>query len=101
MEKLQDIINKKAKAKLEMDLAELNDVVWNKFYHLFNSSKLYINVGSVEKPKNINIGSIFTNDGFKKQLYEANIERYIEIESKDFVKRVEDLQNQIDELYEN
>lgn len=101
MKNLQDIVNKKAKEKLENDLRELHDGIYNKFYHLFRDSNIRVNVGSQEKPRNINAAGIFGKDGLYQQIYDANIDRYIENESKEFIKKVEELQSQIDELYHN
>jgi aminoglycoside phosphotransferase len=100
MKDLQEIINKKAAAKLDADLRQLHDLPYNKLYHLFRDSKIIVNVGTSEKPRNISLASVFGRDGFYQQLYDKNIERYIENESKEFVQRVEELQSQIDELYD-
>ena len=100
MDKLQEIVNKKAKEKLEKDLRDLSQVLHNKYYKLLEGTTVNILISG--KPTNIPIPWFFSKDSngtVYNDIYEKNIQKYIDRESEEFVKKVDSIQDQIDELY--
>lgn len=96
---IQQLINNKADAKLKADLKLLQKSVCSGvFYELIKGISL--NVGTSEKPRNIDLYAIF-NQGFGDKIIENNIERYREAEAKLFLDKVESLREDVDNLLDS
>jgi hypothetical protein len=97
---IQQIINDRADRKLGQEI--------NKIYQFLSNGENYnlikdilINVGTAEKPKQIRIYSLFTNDGLLGKIIEQNQERYRSEETSAFIGKVESIRNDVDQLMEN
>jgi hypothetical protein len=97
---IQELINAKADKKLEDAVRALcKSVSDGENYNLIKG--ITINIGTTGKPKNIGLYSIFSSDGFAAKIIENNTQRYRDIESELFLKKVESLRDNVDHLLDS
>lgn len=94
---IQDLINAKAKARLDADITTLHRMVSNGNNHkLLKDVK--VNVGTEDEPQMESLHWIFSDKACGKAIVEANLQRYIEEETKAFMEKVESLRDDVDHL---
>jgi len=97
---VQQLINDKADAKLYNEVRKLQTLLYSgEPYNITREIK--INVGTCESPKVISLYSVFSSDGFEKQIIENNTERYRAMEAELFLSKVESLREDVDCLLDN
>lgn len=97
---LQKIINKRAEEKLEKDLRFLTHLyqIDNYKYHKILED-VYVDIGTNEKSDKVPAHAVFKKTGrLYREAFDKNINRYIEEETKLFIKEIEDLKNRTENL---
>lgn len=98
IEDIQQIVNIKAKNKLYNDIDNLNNALHESNISLDGMS---INISIDGVINNIPLEHIFSNRGFRSKIFNLNIDRYIKLESIDFIDKVESIKEEIDKLLDN
>lgn len=98
--KLQDLIDKKAEISLKEDLKNLQRLrsqLPENISSIFNQLK--VNFGTSEKPVNISIYDImYGSSTFVDKFKLEYLEKYKQTESENFIKKVDFIQNQLNDL---
>lgn len=99
-ETLQDVINKRAEAKLKKDLNFLaNLYVMDNFKYSQIFEKVFVNIGTAEKPENVKAINVFSsNRRIYREAFDKNIDRYIKDETELFLKEIEQLKERVETL---
>lgn len=97
---IQELINKKADAKLKSDIKALDNVLCNGIgYQLLKD--ISVNVGTAENPKKVSLAWILSGSGLEDKIIETHTERYRKEETEAFLKQVEDLRAEVDNLLDS
>lgn len=103
IQNIQELINSKAQKSLSDDMVEMS-----KLYHKFPEkikrkiSEIYVNIGTIEKPEKVTLHYILSNTStnFSIKMRDELLNEYIEVESKNFIKKVDSISDQLNELKE-
>lgn len=97
--KIQQIINDRAKEKLNTDIRAINGYLTSGTpYNLLK--EISINIGTAEKPQTTSLSYILNTTEMWSRVFDASIQKYIDRESKEFVQQVESLRSDVDSLLE-
>lgn len=100
LSKVQELINAKADKRLEDDICAIRNMLYTgKGGRLLGEIK--INIGTSENPIIIYLSNVLNHDRLGEKVFEANKERYRDEESKEFLKKVESLREDVDNLLDN
>lgn len=97
---LQELLDKKALKLAEeiyYSFSKLHNYTVDESIRNYYSS-LMVNLGTSEKPSMSNIWSILSNNYQKDDYIKSSIEYFKKKVTEDFIKKVDSLQDQIDEL---
>lgn len=100
LSKVQELINAKADKRLKDDIRDIHNVLCNgKGGRLLGEIK--INIGTSEEPLITYLNYILNEDRLGSIVFESHKERYRDEESKEFLKKVESLREDVDNLLDN
>ena len=101
IDKIQELINKKAEKSLQNDLNKMRELYMSfprKLRKQFETIRL--NLGSQEKPTSESLNYLLCNhsSAFIKKYVEEYLDEYIEEESKIFIEKVDKLHEDLNDL---
>ena len=95
---IQDLINKRADDKLAKDIQEIKNILSSgKGNSLLEGIRVTITKGDTQK--SVLLAYVLSSDNLYQEVFDKNVEKYRKNESKEFLQKVEGIQDQIDELY--
>ena len=94
---IQELINARADKKLEADLRALKGI-FDTSVNSFLVKDIFIEVGTADKPRKVDLDCMFDNSVFGIKIIENNTQRYREAESKLFLAEVNSLREDVDNL---
>jgi len=98
---IQEIINQRAKDRLDKDIAKVNSFLWSASYHLLGNAKVYLNVNESGEPKFIPVdlrSIMHSTYSVADKVFDSNIEQYTEEETKNFLAEFEELKDRMNNL---
>lgn len=97
MKDLQALIDKRAEDKLNDELNKINKVLYDS-NELFKDVRINV-TGEGIKDMNTSLTFLLSSSrDLRKNIFNANIERYKEQETKKFLKEIEDLKEKVERL---
>lgn len=100
IQSIQNLINKKARQRLDSDIDALNRTVRSgALRNLLGNTEVTIKLDN--KDVTVALCDIFLQSNIRNAIFNNNVERYIKEESEDFLEKVESLREDVDNLLEN